>query len=210
MGRAEDLHAVDPPSFIGPLGSVLEVGRSALVLGSGQARTDIDEGAVRAAGIDVVRRRSGGGAVLLVPGDHVWIDLWVPAGHRQWSDDVIRGAERIGDLWVESLRAEGLGDLEVHRGRLQAGAWSSQVCFTGVGPGEVLHGGRKLVGVSQRRTRDWARFQCVVHRRFDAVTTFGLLADPEAAAGAGAWCDAVATIGVLDVVGALRLQLGAG
>ena len=43
--------------------------------------------------------------------------------------------------------------------------WCPLVCFAGVGPGEVLAGGRKLVGISQRRTRAGARFQCAVHVR---------------------------------------------
>ena len=31
-------------------------------------------------------------------------------------------------------------------------AWCPLVCFAGIGPGEVLVDGRKLVGISQRRT----------------------------------------------------------
>lgn len=41
------------------------------------------------------------------------------------------------------------------------------MCFAGVGAGEVLLDGRKVVGISQRRARDGARFQCVVFRSFD-------------------------------------------
>ena len=51
--------------------------------------------------------------------------------------------------------------------------WSALVCFAGIGPGEVLDGdGRKWVGISQRRTRDWIRLQTMAHRRWspaDAV-----------------------------------------
>ena len=35
-----------------------------------------------------------------------------------------------------------------------------------MGSGEVLVDDAKLVGLSQRRTRDGARFQCVLHRRW--------------------------------------------
>ena len=34
------------------------------------------------------------------------------------------------------------------------------MCFAGLGPGEVLVDGRKVVGISQRRDRFGARFQC--------------------------------------------------
>jgi lipoate-protein ligase A len=46
-------------------------------------------------------------------------------------------------------------------------AWSRLVCFAGLAPGEVTVGGRKVVGVAQRRTRRHARFQCAVLHRWD-------------------------------------------
>ena len=45
--------------------------------------------------------------------------------------------------------------------------WSHAICFAGVGPGEVLIDGAKVVGISQRRTRAGARFQCAVLRTWD-------------------------------------------
>ena len=56
--------------------------------------------------------------------------------------------------------------------------WSELVCFAGIAPGEVLLDGVKLVGLSQRRTRRGARFQCAVNRRFDGDLLIELLADP--------------------------------
>jgi hypothetical protein len=41
------------------------------------------------------------------------------------------------------------------------------VCFAGLGPGEVTRNGAKVVGISQRRTRHAARFQCAVLHRWD-------------------------------------------
>jgi hypothetical protein len=69
--------------------------------------------------------------------------------------------------------------------------WSRRVCFAGLGAGEVVVGPRKLVGISQRRTRDGARFQCVVHRSWDPVPLLGLLAldDLERAYGLGQLAD---------------------
>ena len=46
------------------------------------AATAIDlDVACAAPGVEVVRRRSGGGAVLLVPGEVVWFDVVVPVAH---------------------------------------------------------------------------------------------------------------------------------
>ncbi len=53
--------------------------------------------------------------------------------------------------------------------------WSSLVCFAGLGPGEVTVDGRKLVGISQRRTRAGARFQCAVYSRHDSAVLPALL-----------------------------------
>jgi lipoate-protein ligase A len=40
----------------------------------------------------------------------------------------------------------------------------------------VVVDGRKVVGISQRRTRAGARFQCVVHRHWDPSALLELLA----------------------------------
>jgi hypothetical protein len=49
------------------------------------------------------------------------------------------------------------------------------VCFGALGPGEVLIDGRKAVGVSQRRTRAGARFQCIVYDRWNPDDVLDLL-----------------------------------
>ena len=73
--------------------------------------------------------------------------------------------------------ATGIDDLSVHDGAMASTAWSKLVCFDGVGAGEVLVGGRKLVGLSQRRTRHAARLQCCWYSSYDASLLVELL-DP--------------------------------
>ena len=142
------------------------VDRPALVLGSAQQPEVADAEALAVAGVELVRRRSGGGAVLLVPGEVVWADLIVPAGDPLWDDDVGRAA------------ACGLPEATVHRGPMVRTPWSSLVCFCGRGPGEVQLGTAKVVGISQRRTRGWARFQCAAYLRWDPAALVALLAEP--------------------------------
>lgn len=173
---------------------VLRVERAALVLGSTQPEADADRIALEAGGVELVRRRSGGGAVLLVPDDTLWIDVELPRHDPLWDDDVGRAFHWIGALWTAALADLGVG-AAIHAGPVLETRWSRWVCFGGLGPGEVTVGGRKLVGISQRRTRDGARFQCVLHRRWDPVPILDLLALDEgermaaradlAAAGAG-------------------------
>jgi len=166
---------------------VHDVTRPALVLGSTQAESVVDLGVARALGIEVVRRRSGGGAVLLIPGEVAWVDVIVPAGDPLWDDDVGRSFQWLGHVWQRALVDVGIGGTRVHSGALECvtlsdsgacaaakggrvgsgGGWGRLICFAAVGPGELTLGERKVVGISQRRTRDAARFQCAVYRRWD-------------------------------------------
>ena len=136
---------------------------SAIVLGSTQ-HPDVVAGA--RGGVEVVRRRSGGGAVLVTPDDPVWIDVWLPAGDPLWSPDVTRAFAWLGGTWGAALERLGLADVAVQGPAPGACTrWSTLVCFGGVGAGEVSVGGRKVVGLAQRRTRHGAWFHgaCVVH-----------------------------------------------
>ena len=161
-GSAGALHARELPDRPGRALWVLEVDAPALVLGSTQAEADVDHDAARRLAVEVVRRRSGGGAVLLDPGEVVWVDLVLPAGDPLWHDDVAVAAEWVGEVWSAALAAVGLPGGRVHRGGLVRTPLAPVVCFAGTGPGEVLVEGAKVVGISQRRTRAAARFQCSV------------------------------------------------
>lgn len=172
---------------------ICEATGPALVLGSAQRDAVVDREACERAGIEVVRRRSGGGAVLVVPGDLLWVDVVVPRDDDLWSDDVGHAFHWLGDVWQAALGST----TSVHRGALQRSEWSDLVCFAGVGPGEVLNGaGAKVVGMSQRRTRESARFQCAALARWDPAALVELLAVDvdaadlaDAAAGAGVSLD---------------------
>jgi lipoate-protein ligase A len=166
-GSAAGLHALDWPEPVVPTVWRLEVDGPALVLGSTQDAGTVDTDRLAAAGIALARRRSGGGAVLLEAGRSVWIDVLVPRDDPRWVDDVGRSFTWLGEAWVAALADLGVdrdGELVVHAGALRCGRFGKQVCFAGIGPGEVTLDGVKLVGLSQRRTRAGARFQCVVHR----------------------------------------------
>ncbi|MBJ7509558.1 MAG: hypothetical protein JHD37_10050 [Ilumatobacteraceae bacterium] len=58
--------------------------------------------------------------------------------------------------------------------------WSTLICFAGRGPGEVFtNDGHKVVGISQRRTREWARFQIVVSLAWRPEIFLALLNAPK-------------------------------
>lgn len=157
------------------LARILLVDQPALVLGSGQPESDVDLGAAAAAGVVVVRRGSGGGAVLVDAGAVLWIDLIVPAGDPLWDADVRRGAWWVGEAWAAAVDRLGAGPADVWRGGLRPSAWSGRVCFAGLGPGEVTVGARKVVGISQRRTRHAALFQTAALLHWDPAPLLALL-----------------------------------
>jgi lipoate-protein ligase A len=162
-GAAADLHGQPLPVPVRREVWVLEPDRPALVLGSTQDRSLVDLDLAVGLGIDVVHRRSGGGVVFVAPDDPLWVDVLLPAGDPLWDDDVGRATWWLGAAWAAALAEVGVAGAEVHHGPLACGRLGRLVCFATVGAGEVTVGGQKVVGVSQRRARAGARFQCAAY-----------------------------------------------
>ncbi|HET9443852.1 MAG TPA: hypothetical protein VFO65_11050 [Acidimicrobiales bacterium] len=180
-GGAAALLALSLPEPATRLVRALEPTGPALVLGSTQPDAVVDAAACAEAGVEVARRRSGGGAVLAEPGRLVWVDVVVPAGDPLWTVDVGRAFHWLGEAWCRALARLGVTGLEVHRGPPVRTRWSELVCFAGVGSGEVVTaGGAKVVGMSQRRRREAALFQCGVPLAWDPAAMVRLLALPAA------------------------------
>lgn len=179
-GSAADFHARPADAVSDAEVWVFEVTRPALVIGSSQPEATVDEAATAAAGIELVRRRSGGGAVLLDPGDVVWFDAVVPATRLRAEgvgDDVPGAMRWFGARLAAAATAVGI-DAAVHGGPMMTTRWSPLVCFDGLGPGELVIGDAKVAGVSARRTRSTTRFQCAVPLAWRPQRLVGLLAPP--------------------------------
>lgn len=203
-GPADELHALEVPDDGVPRVWVLEASGPAVVLGSTQRDDVVDAEAARAAGVAVVRRRSGGGAVWVAPGDPHWVDVIVPRGHALWTDDVGRAFLPIGRAWQQALATSGIDGTHLHEDRLACGPLGGTVCFAGRGPGEVLLGDAKVVGISQRRTRAGARFQCAVPVHWDPAPLAALLSDgPDPAALAAVGTGVGGDVSRVDLVEAL-------
>lgn len=86
LGSATEFHArTIPPGMDAAEAWVLDIERTTLVLGSSQRGQVADPAATREHGVETVRRNSGGGAVLLVPGRSLWIDVLLPGTTRAGS-----------------------------------------------------------------------------------------------------------------------------
>jgi lipoate-protein ligase A len=179
-GDAGAFHQADPV----PRRSVTfhTVAAPTLVLGSAQRDEAVDQAVTSTIGVDVVRRRSGGGAVLLLPGEFLWADVTIPVDDPLWKVDVAQAMVWVGEWWRAALASLGVAG-EVHRGAMVASEWSREVCWTGIGTGEVMSSGAKLVGVSQRRTRQLARFQTMCHLRWRPELVSALVGPPRPTAG---------------------------
>ena len=98
----------------------------------------------------------------------LWVDVLVPRNDPLWDDDVGRSSIWLGATWCEALAVSGVA-ADVHRGSFICGLAGRAVCFVGRAAGEVVSEGRKVAGISQRRDRSGARFQCAVLLGADAA-----------------------------------------
>ena len=166
------------PASVGTV-SLCEPTGGAVVLGSSQPESVADADRCREAGLDVLRRRSGGGAVLVRPGGQLWVDVFVPRGDDRFDDDVLASFAFLGSAWCEALADSlpGAGaSLSVASGRsAPATTWSKVLCFAGLGAGEVSVEGRKVVGISQRRDRLGAWFHSMALLDLDPIELPSLL-----------------------------------
>lgn len=153
-----------------------------LVLGRGQALPTTLPTTL-ATTLPVVQRHSGGGAVLM-DADLLSLDVVLPAGHPWLDGGLTEVFVHVGRAWAAALAELGVVDLEVYDGPSTArrlGTPREQlltaVCFALPGKGEVLHFGRKLVGLAQRRRQHGALIQCGLLRRWDPTVLLRVL-DP--------------------------------
>jgi len=130
----------------------------ALVLGSSQTEAGIRKFLHSLPDCNIVKRASGGGIVLIGPEQQVWIDIFIPKDDPLYVEDIIKSPIWLGEAWGKVLSVLfGEKYVEIHRGRL-VGSTAKLICFSGIGPGEVLLDGLKAVGISQRRIRSGTWF----------------------------------------------------
>jgi lipoate-protein ligase A len=150
--------------------------RTMLVLGSTQSPDILN--ALGLNDMPIRRRRGGGGLVLLHP-DDLWIDWWIPAGDERWRSDVHASSRMVGQSWADVLRPAVAGVVTVHEGALEGDPAHRLVCFAGRGPGEVFVDDKKAVGVTQWRVREGVFLSSVMPAHASSDVLVYLKAVPE-------------------------------
>jgi lipoate-protein ligase A len=96
---------------------------------------------------------------------------------------------------------------EVYRDSFSTGVDGRVVCFASSSPGEVFVETNKLVGISQRRSRDGARFQCVLYRHWRPSEWSHVLASQDVQSRVADIAVATLDIPALTLVNAISEQL---
>ncbi len=118
-------------------------------LGRNQPFEALDVDACVARGYHIVRRPTGGRAILHT--DELTYSVAAPAGHPLMAGMILDAYLRISHGLVEGLRCLGIAAEEAP-GSNRAGPDVSAACFEVPSAYEILAGGRKLLGSAQSRT----------------------------------------------------------
>lgn len=122
-----------------------------LSLGYAQPAGDVDLPRLRARGWDLVRRPTGGRAVLHV--DELTYSVIGPPGEPRLAGTVLESYNRLAAALVEALRLLGL-PVEVQERAAAPNRSPNPVCFEMPSAYEITVGGKKLLGSAQARRRE--------------------------------------------------------
>lgn len=124
---------------------------AAVSLGQSQRMSSVNEAACREAGAGIVRRATGGLAILHT--DELTYSIALPITHPLAEGDVMTSYRRIAGAIVEALKRLGVADANADRVAKEDKA-KGPVCFEAPSDYEVVGGGKKLVGSAQWRRVD--------------------------------------------------------
>ena len=122
-----------------------------LSLGYGQRASDVDTAALDQRGWDLVRRPTGGKAIL--HGDELTYSLCLPQHHPLACGDIIESYRRISAGFLYALGEFGLDAESERQNASRRPAAVGPVCFEIPSHYEISVAGRKLIGSAQMRRK---------------------------------------------------------
>jgi lipoate-protein ligase A len=124
----------------------------AVSLGRHQKIRDVDEAKIAGQGFDLVRRTTGGRAILHI--DELTYSAAAPAGEPRMAGGVMDAYLRLSNGLLAGLESLGLA-AEKAAGSVRAGPDVSAACFEVPSAYEITAGGRKLMGSAQSRRQGY-------------------------------------------------------
>lgn len=121
-----------------------------LSLGYGQRLRDADLDRIDTAGWQIVRRPTGGKAIL--HGNELTYSVSIPKDHELAQGDVVESYRRISEALLTALRYLGLSPASEMQAKGNTGL--GPVCFEVPSHYEITSGGKKLIGSAQVRRKD--------------------------------------------------------
>lgn len=122
-------------------------------LGYAQPLADVDMEAVTARGWEVVRRPTGGRAILHT--DELTYSVIAPADEPRLTGDILQSYQRISGALMRALQALSVPATHTHFKKDERTANNTQpVCFEVPGKYEITMDGKKLIGSAQARRKN--------------------------------------------------------
>jgi len=121
-----------------------------LSLGRGQPVSDVDLQALEDAGLDLVRRPTGGRAILHV--DELTYSIVAPQAEPRVAGSIVESYRRLSAGLIHGLEHLGIEDVIADQ-RVESRESEGPVCFEVPADYEITVGGRKLAGSAQMRSR---------------------------------------------------------
>ncbi|HET90064.1 MAG TPA: lipoate--protein ligase family protein [Chloroflexi bacterium] len=190
-----------------------------LSLGRAQQAADVNREELEAAGFDLVRRPTGGKAILHA--DELTYSVVAPRGEPRVAGDIVESYRILSTGLVRGLERLGIAGIVADRQAVRQG--DGPVCFEVASDYEITVGGRKLVGSAQMRAQgivlqhgalplhgDVARICPLLTARPDPVRVRARTATVEQALGRSISWEEAAQALAAGFAEALNLELAAG
>jgi lipoate-protein ligase A len=181
---AESCAAGDSPSTI----RFYRWNPPAVSLGRHQPLTDVDLNAIDLLGYEVVRRPTGGRAILHI--DELTYSVTAAADEPRVRGGVMDAYLRLSNALLSGLQRLGLGAVDKAAGNVRTGPDVSAACFEVPSAYEITSNGRKLMGSAQSRRAGYVLQHGSLPLTGDITRLIDVLALPP------------------DEAGALRVELG--
>ena len=122
-----------------------------LSLGRSQPYSDIDRAALQAKGWDVVRRATGGRAILHT--DEITYSVIAPSNNPHVSGSLLESYQHLAQALLAALKILG-ADVQMNEEKMDVAAQQNPVCFETPSTYEITINGKKLIGSAQARQKD--------------------------------------------------------